>query len=123
MDLFDLYQHGRINSVAATAHQAAHDAKEAKHLVQQVRELEARIDKLSMINMALWEIIKEETQKQDEDLFTMVQDIDLRDGRLNGKVNKQINKCHKCGRTMSKRHQRCLYCGSPALDPDVFESI
>lgn len=123
MDLFDLYQQGRINTVAATADQAARDAKQAKDLVYEIKELEARIDKLSMINMAMWQIIKEETKKQDEDLFAMVQDIDLRDGRLDGKVKKQIKKCHKCGRTMSRRHQRCLYCGSPALDADIFESI
>ena len=123
MDLFDIYQQDRINAVAVTADNAARDAREAKGLVSQVRELEAKINKLSMINMALWEIIKADTQRKDDDLYTMVQDIDLRDGRLDGKVKNEIKKCHKCGRTMSRRHQRCLYCRSPALDPDLFESI
>ena len=46
MDLFDLYQQGRINTVAATADQAAHDAKQAKDLLYEIKELEATIAKL-----------------------------------------------------------------------------
>ena len=47
-----------------------------------------------------------------------VNDIDLSDGKLDGKVRKTAVSCPKCGRTIARRFQKCIYCGQPVLhDP------
>lgn len=42
-------------------------------------------------------------------------EIDLSDGKLDGKVREQpgVSACASCGRTLSKRHARCFYCTAP----------
>jgi len=71
------------------------------------------IEKLLMITEALWIFIKKEHGMNDEDLATMVQDIDLRDGKLDGKVAKQENPdCPHCGRKLMKNNSICIYCGA-----------
>ena len=70
------------------------------------------IEKLFMITEAMWNILKEKHGYDDEDLARMVQDIDLRDGQLDGKVAKQPKPpCSNCGRTLMGKHPVCLYCG------------
>lgn len=71
------------------------------------------IEKLFMITEAIWNILKEKHGYADEDLIQMVQDIDLRDGQLDGKVAKQPNPpCSQCGRVLMGSHPVCLYCGA-----------
>lgn len=120
LDLFDVYQQGQIDSAAREAANAQDDAN---HAVTQIRKLSESVDKLALINKALWEIIKTELGKDDSELYKLVKEIDLKDGRLDGKISSVVKKCHRCGRTVNKKHQQCLYCGSEALDPDVFQSV
>jgi hypothetical protein len=69
-----------------------------------------------MITEALWNILKEQHGYTDENLVQMVQDIDLRDGQLDGKVARQPNPpCSQCGRTLMGKHPVCLYCGAVAV--------
>ena len=71
------------------------------------------VEKLFMITEAMWNILKEKHGYADEDLVRMVQDIDLRDGQLNGKVAKQAKPpCSNCGRKLIGKHPVCLYCGT-----------
>lgn len=123
MDLFDIYQQSKVQQANASAERAERNAKEAKDAVSKIERLEAQLDKLAMINRALWEYIKEDKTLTDEDLYRRVQAIDLSDGRLDGKMQREVKKCHNCGRTVNRRHQRCLYCGSSLLEPDVFDSL
>ncbi|MDP6635982.1 MAG: hypothetical protein QGG42_13875 [Phycisphaerae bacterium] len=74
------------------------------------------VEKLFMITEALWNILKEKHGYADEDLARMVQDIDLRDGKLDGKVTRQANPpCAQCGRTLMGGHPVCLYCGAVSV--------
>ncbi|MDD2600590.1 MAG: hypothetical protein PHO37_15430 [Kiritimatiellae bacterium] len=74
------------------------------------------IEKLFMITEALWEILKHQHGYTDEQLIEMIQDIDLRDGKLDGKVSKSIERpiCPECERTIIRNQARCLYCGTDA---------
>jgi ribosomal protein L32 len=79
------------------------------------------VEKLFMITEALWSMLKEQTGHSDEELIGRIQDIDLRDGRLDGKVASQPNpSCPQCGRTLLGKHPVCLYCGT-AVIRDPFE--
>jgi hypothetical protein len=78
------------------------------------RRLEGRVNQLTLVNMALWSLLRERFDLTEEELVARVEEIDLRDGRLDGKVVESVVNCPNCGRTMSVKHDRCLYCGYEA---------
>jgi hypothetical protein len=76
--------------------------------------LKSDIDKLYLVTEALWRIIKEKNNLEDEDLAELVSAIDLQDGRLDGRVAPgEPETCSTCGRVLSRRHPACIYCGTP----------
>lgn len=78
----------------------------------QVRDLQARVEKLELITEALWEFLQKETKLTEADLIERITEIDLRDGKFDQKKKKTpAVECRKCHRMNSKRHTRCLYCG------------
>ncbi len=87
-----------------------------------VNEVKMDIERLLMITEALWTMIQEEHNYSDEDLIKKIAEIDLRDGRLDGRVapSAPSGKCVKCNRTLSKKRPTCLYCGA-AVVKDPFE--
>lgn len=84
----------------------------ARQAQDRVAELEARLDKLTLTCAALWQLMKAKTGVSDQQLTEAIREIDLRDGRLDGKVAAEAKACPSCKRTMSKRHNKCLYCDS-----------
>ena len=116
--------------IAAKAQQAAAEARleasrgalKASAIHLQIRYLEDRLDKLLLVNMAMWELLKDRTELTEEDLLAKVQEVDLRDGQADGKISKTVAKCPKCGRTMSPRHKKCLYCGASKLKVEAFDA-
>ena len=111
-----------ISSLAhvSTPNDSGREASKAK---RNVELLEMRLDKLTLINMALWSLLQEVGNFTEEDLLERVAKIDLLDGKADGKVTKQVKKCPKCSRVMSPRHARCLYCGATKLDYETFDSV
>ena len=78
-----------------------------------LRFLKMDVEKLLMITEALWTVMKEQHGYSEEDLVREVQKIDLRDGKLDGKVAKQEpSACPSCGRTLIGDRPMCLYCGT-----------
>jgi len=80
--------------------------------------LQTDVDKLFLITQALWELLKKEHGYTDEVLQEKVTEIDLSDGKLDGKAQKiERPDCPSCGRKMG-RHPICLYCGAtPPRNP------
>ena len=87
--------------------------------------LEARVDKLTLICMALWTLLKDATNLTDEQLAQRVKEIDLSDGRLDGKISHTVHNCPKCNRVLSQKHKRCLYCGYelPQKESGPFDEV
>ncbi len=85
----------------------------------QVELMQLDIERLLFITEALWTLMKENHGYSDEQLMQTVQEIDMRDGRLDGKVAKQPTmKCANCGRTIPSKRTICMYCGvASAEDP------
>lgn len=110
------------SAVAASArsHQAQLSSQNASATASAARTqselLQADVDRLFMITEVLWKILQEQHGYTDENLAEMIQDIDLRDGKLDGKVAKQQNPaCPECGRTLMGKHPVCLYCGTAVV--------
>ena len=97
--------------------------RESNEMARQVRVMAERFDKLVLLNMALWSLVQEKTGLKEEDLMRRAQEIDLQDGVADGKVTRTVKKCGKCGRTISNRHNRCLYCGSEVLSETPFDGV
>ena len=120
MDLFwELHQHRRIARVQSKADRLAH---RAGRLDSRIADLEQSIDKLLLIQRAVWELTAEKLALGDGELEAKVQEIDLRDGAEDGKL-RVARQCPKCERVVSRKHDRCLYCGAEDLGPDVFDDV
>lgn len=92
---------------AATANRARSD----------VEMMQADIEKLLMVTQALWTMLRDEHGYTDDQLIQKVQEIDLSDGRLDGKVAKQQpSTCPQCGRAVSARRPFCVFCGAASKE-------
>jgi hypothetical protein len=76
-----------------------------------IRELEHRLGRITLLNQALWELLRERLNLSDADLERLVRDIDLRDGVEDGRITVTPLECPTCGRISSSKHWKCLYCG------------
>ncbi len=115
--LWEMYQQGRIASVEANAEQKAVDTAST------VQHFQNRIDRLVLITMAMWSLLKEKTNMTDDDLIERIKQIDLSDGVLDGKVRQEVVRCPQCGRIMSNKHKSCLYCGFMKEGKDAFDAV
>lgn len=117
--------------VAEAARRAATQAESAVRKSQsrttEVRRemaiLGERLDKLILINAAMWSLLQERTGLSEEDLTQRAQEIDMRDGVPDGKITRTLKKCANCGRTISRRHNKCLFCGSDRLSETLLEDV
>ena len=104
-----------VQRAEMTADQASDMARSAR---THVELMQADVERLLLITEALWIMLRDEHGYTDEQLLRKVQEIDLRDGRLDGKVAKQPpSTCPKCGRVMAARRPTCMYCGTPSTEP------
>ena len=110
----------RTARAEAEARRAQSKAQRAEHEAQGV---EARLDKLTLICMALWSFVSEKLQLTEEDLMERIKKLDLMDGESDGKLQRQVAKCAQCGRVMSSRHSKCLYCGAERLKLTAFDEL
>ena len=100
------------------ADRAAATASQAR---SNVELMQMDIERLFMITEALWILLRDEHGYSDEQLIQKVQEIDMRDGRLDGKVAKQPPaKCPQCGRTLPAKRPTCMFCGA-AVTGDPFK--
>jgi len=100
----------RATDAGATANRTANDA------LRQGELLQCDVEKLFMLTEALWTILKEKHGCTDAELVRRVNEIDLRDGRLDGKVANETvaPDCTHCGRKIIGNRPVCLYCGAEA---------
>ncbi len=88
-----------------------------------VHELEERVDKLTLVCLGLWELLREKNGLTEDDLTTSVAMIDAQDGVADGKVTRRVQACPKCNRPMSAEHRRCLYCGFTKPVETAFDTV
>ena len=105
-----VHQMARTNRAQSAGERAARVAGDVR---TQNEAITCDVEKLFMITEALWTILKEERSYSNDKLIKKIQEIDLRDGKLDGKVAKQQNpSCPKCKHALMGKHPVCLYCGT-----------
>jgi hypothetical protein len=79
----------------------------------QIDLLQLEIERLLMVTEALWILLRDQHGFTDELLIQKVQEIDLRDGRRDGRVAKEPPmKCPQCGKAIGARRPICIFCGA-----------
>ncbi len=99
----------------AAAHLAANSARSAaRRAATDVAIMQGEIERLLMITEALWGMLKEQNAFDDDELVRRITEIDLRDGKLDGRVSKkeEPRRCPTCNRVLSKKRPLCIYCGT-----------
>ena len=118
MILLDLYQQGQINAATSKAEQAK---RTSDSMQKEIEDLKRKSDALTIACQALWEIVRSQSQLADRLLLKKMEEIDLRDGRADGKISMMFVECRNCGRKSNSVRKGCLYCGAPLPpDPHVF---
>ena len=93
------------------AHRATITARQAQ---EEVADLRSRVERLQLTCQALWEVVRDNTALEDRYLLEKIQDVALRDGRLDAKVTGQAPRtCSGCGKPVARIRATCLYCGAP----------
>ncbi len=115
---WELYQQSQISGARSQAESAK---SKALSVQDELRRVEDRIDSLALTCQAMWELIRERTTLNDDDIEQRMQEIDLRDGTADGRMRTPTMKCSDCGRVISRRHARCLYCGAEFEKTHLFE--
>lgn len=99
----DLRQNIQINGARSNS----------KRNQEDINALNWKVEKLQMITEALWRILQKTQQLEDSELEKIVDEIDLEDGLLDGKVAMTpAIICQKCSRAMSTKLKHCIYCGA-----------
>ncbi|MDP0490016.1 MAG: hypothetical protein Q7Q71_03055 [Verrucomicrobiota bacterium JB023] len=74
--------------------------------------LKKEIEELTLASQAMWELLSGHLGFTDEHLISKMNEIDLRDGQLDGKIADEIVTCPKCGQKVSTAKPNCVYCGT-----------
>lgn len=93
-------------------HDAVDAAGEARRAGSAVRDMQRQVDRLAMICEAMWELLKEQSGMDDDQLMAKIAQLDLSDGEADGKKAVGGPKlCPQCQRPNSRKRDFCIYCG------------
>lgn len=123
MDVFDLYQQSQIR---ANNRQMRFNADANDHRHNRARDeidaVHGRVDRLLLINEAMWSLICEHSSLTEEDLAARVEELDRSDGAVNGRRQPRASDCH-CGAKINPKDKRCLFCEAEAPPRPTFDLV
>src|SRR5687767_10107168 len=98
--LWELYQFGRIHQAQQDASHALTSAHRATNDIGSMQRtltgLEQQVERLTMATIAMIEIMRERHGVSEQEFEAKVREIDLRDGRLDGKAQQQTRPPQAC---------------------------
>lgn len=125
LELFwDLYQQRQIGQVREAAGDAIAQAQAARTVsLQELARADERIDKLVLLAHAMWTLVAEKTGLTEADLLKRVTELDGQDGTIDGRITRPPVRCSKCDAVISRKFNRCLFCGQPYTGGGAFETL
>lgn len=115
--LINLYQHGCVRE----AQMSPQPGKSVTDQMQaEIDDLKRKTDALTIACQALWELVCAQTGANNETILRKMQEIDARDGRVDGKITLSLAECPQCGRKSNANRGSCLYCGTRLKVQHVF---
>ncbi|MFW6335605.1 MAG: hypothetical protein ACOC3G_00545 [Phycisphaeraceae bacterium] len=113
---------GNMTSTYASS-QAASASSAASAASRTAQQVEERHERLALVCMAMWSLLMDKTNLTERDLIDRMKMLDTIDGTSDGKATRTITQCTACKRTVSPRHQKCLYCGQEKLASSAFDLV
>jgi ribosomal protein L32 len=79
---------------------------------ERLLEVEDRVNKLLLVNAALYDVIKDKLNLTDDDIAHKIDEL-KKDSNflLEQKTDQYVRKCRKCGKNLIQRRTVCVYCG------------
>ncbi len=107
-----MFWHEYDPAVNAAEQAASRAENKVESLVAEIRQLQTRVDRLALACQGLWELLRENTDFTEEELEKKILEIDMRDGKTDGKIGTQIVQCPACGSNTNSRRPNCVMCGA-----------
>jgi hypothetical protein len=87
--------------------------RDTRDLEEEIRVLEQQVGRLALAAVAMGEILREHLGISDEVIEAKMNEIDLRDAKLDGTFRLSPKTCNECGRVSGPMSATCLYCCAP----------
>ncbi len=120
-DVYQQYQIHKLNKTADGVKDIV--AQDIAGVQASVGQLEEKLDRLALICRAMYELLQETSGVSDEQLSAKITEVDLRDGKADGRVTPQQKPCPECDAMICARFNRCLFCGYKDESGDVFDTL
>lgn len=118
MFLWDLLQQRQIYDAQGGENSAR---LKAEITDSRVDDLEYKLDALSLASQAMWELLPIKHGVTERELMEKIQEIDLRDGKQDGKLEtKKLLQCPDCGHKTKKFRSNCFWCGAKLSNTTAF---
>lgn len=111
----------RPRDFGMSAATAARAESKATTVEARCDQLEDRIDTLALVCQAMWELLNSNLPDAEAALNQKIEEIDLRDGKRDGKMSRIRRECPACHRPLHRRHLRCMYCGEWTEQENLFQ--
>ncbi len=113
-DLYNMWHFSEAMTSASVAERTARNAQtNVDSLERRVQRLEQQVERLTLGSMALAELLRDRLDVPQAEIDAKVEEIDLRDGKLDGRLSRPLSVCPACQRTNTPQRSACLYCGKP----------
>lgn len=119
----DMYQHRQIKRQAVALRQSEDASlqrqKQSNHKIDQ---LEARVERLTLLTESMWELLCETTGLTEAHLLHKLHQVDDRDGSVDGRRRAIPVDC-RCGAKIPARSKICQFCGETAPPRSAFDAV
>jgi hypothetical protein len=116
--IWEAYQQTKIAGAERTAERAM---SKADRYAADIANVQRQIDRLTLACQAMWELLRDRSDLTEQDIESKMNEIDGRDGTLDGKIGTTLADCPSCGRPTNSRRSSCLMCGAPLARQHQFE--
>ena len=106
--LWDLHQQNRLRALDLESSRARQDSRSG---LQAAEELRAKLDRLELLCAAMGSLLQEHTGITGVQIEERIRELDMQDGRLDGRMPTVAKTCLTCGRAISGDRGWCMYCG------------
>lgn len=115
--MVDAHQYVRTAQASSSANHAIAQSEQAR---SEVQRLQMEVDRLTLVCRAMWSLLQDTSGLTEDDLMRRVEEVDLLDGKRDGRVQPGIVTCGQCGRNNKPQRRSCMYCGSPLAAGSAF---
>ena len=95
-------------------------SRKANRSEQLYANLLERQERMALVCQALLELVQSQLAITDEELEAKIHEVDMRDGKKDGKFGGRVFQCPQCGRNVNSKRPVCVFCGTKSPNPDAF---